>query len=165
MSAKQTSESFWKRVKKSRGCWEWQGAKNTSGYGNVAWGGRVYCAHRVAAWLSELIDSPQALSSRVESRGANKYVLHKCDNRLCCNPAHLFVGTLGDNMADAYRKKRKAQPRGEAHANAKLTNKQAKEIRKRYAAGEFQTLLAEEYKVSQRVISLVVRGESYKCRS
>lgn len=165
MSAKQTSESFWKRVKKSRGCWEWQGAKNTSGYGNVAWEGKVYCAHRVAAWLSGLVDSPVALKTRHVSRRPNKYVLHTCDNRLCCNPAHFFIGSLGDNMEDAYRKKRKRQPKGEAHVNSKLTNRQAQEIRKRYADGEFQVPLSKEYGVSQRTISLIVRGETYKCRS
>jgi hypothetical protein len=64
-------------------------------------------------------------------------------------------------MRDAYNKKRKVQPKGEKHANAKLTNQQAEDIRRRYASGEYQTPLATEYGVSQRVISLIVRGETY----
>jgi Zinc-binding loop region of homing endonuclease len=165
MAAKQTAESFWARVKKGRGCWEWQGATGNSGYGNVAWHGNMYVAHRVAAWLSGLISTPQAIESRSTSRRARQFVLHKCDNRLCCNPAHFFVGTLGDNMKDAYRKKRKSSFKGESHANAKLTNEQAAEIRRRYKNGELQTLLAKEYGVSQVTISLIIRGKTYRCHS
>jgi hypothetical protein len=165
MSSKQTPESFWAKVKKGKRCWEWQGSINSTGYGTVAWKGKVYCAHRVAAWLVGLVASPQAIQDRWVPRAGRKYVLHKCDNRLCCNPDHFFVGSLGDNMKDAYRKRRKSQPQGAKHTNAKLTNKQAADIRRRYAAGETQIPLAKEYGVSQRVISLIVRGESYKCHS
>lgn len=162
MSAKQTAESFWARVKKDprnrNGCWEWQGALNSTGYGNVVWHGRVYTTHRVAAWLTELIDDPAAPKNR---RGSG-FVLHKCDNRKCCNPSHFFLGTFGDNQKDAYTKKRRAQPRGQHHTNAKLTNAQARAIRDAYAKGSVQTELAVRYGVSQRVISLIVRGESYQ---
>ena len=73
-----------------------------------------------------------------------------------------MIGSYSDNQRDAYQKRRKLQPKGEAHTNAKLTNEQAAEIRQRYAAGEFQVPLAKEYGVSQRAISLIVRGETYK---
>lgn len=157
MSNKQTAESFWAQVSKSRGCWEWQGCCNNTGYGSVSWGGKVYTAHRVAAWLSGLVESPSVpTSSRTPT-----HVLHKCDNRKCCNPKHFFLGTFTDNMADAYKKKRKVQPKGEAHANAKLTNAQAKMVRDSYANGVTQVQLAAIYGVSQRAISLIVRGETY----
>jgi hypothetical protein len=65
-------------------------------------------------------------------------------------------------MRDAYSKNRKTQPKGERHANAKLTNEQAETIRERYREGELQIPLAKEYGVSQRAISLIVRGETYK---
>ena len=158
MSNKQTAESFWARVKKSRECWEWQGACNSTGYGNVSWHGRIYTAHRVAAWLSGLVTSP---SAPLKAREKN-HVLHKCDNRKCCNPKHFFLGNFTDNMKDAYRKERKVQPTGEKHTNAKLTNKQASLIRAKYKTGELQMPLAKEFGVSQRVISLIVRGEAYK---
>lgn len=74
-----------------------------------------------------------------------------------------MIGSYSDNQKDAYQKQRRVQPKGAAHANAKLTDHQAQEIRERYAAGEYQAPLAKEYGVSQRVISLIVRGESYKC--
>lgn len=160
MSRKQTAESFWARVKvgDTESCWEWTGTCNSTGYGNVAWHGKLYTTHRVAAWLSGLVESPKAPSSSKEPT----HVLHKCDNRKCCNPEHFFLGTFTDNMADAYSKKRKAQPRGQHHSNSKLTNEQAIEIRRRYMDGEFQVPLSKEYGVSQRTISLIVRGETYK---
>jgi hypothetical protein len=159
MSVKQTPESFWARVKKTDSCWEWQGSCNNTGYGSVAWHGKVYTAHRIAAWLSNMVGTPSAPKSPTTPT----HVLHKCDNRRCCNPKHFFLGTFSDNQCDAYKKKRKVQPKGSAHSNSKLTDKQVNEIRKRYAKGEFQVPLAKEYGVSQRVISLIVRGESYKC--
>ena len=161
MSRKQTPETFWSRVNKGADdeCWEWSGATNSTGYGTTSWHGVYYTAHRVAAWLSGLVESP----SRPAHSRDKGHVLHRCDNRKCCNPNHFFLGNFTDNMKDAYDKKRKVQPKGAAHTKAKLTNDQAEEIRKRYAAGEYQVPLAKEYGVSQRVISLIVRGESYKC--
>jgi hypothetical protein len=162
MPAKQTAESFWARVGGDRckhdACWEWQGAHNNTGYGTVAWHGNVYTAHRIAAWLVGLVGSP---SAPTESREPT-HVLHKCDNRSCCNPSHFFLGSYAENQKDAYRKKRRSQPRGEAHANAKLSNAQAVLIRKMYAVGVTQVALAKAYGVSQRGISLIVRGETYK---
>lgn len=158
MSAKQTPDSFWARVKKSRGCWEWHGSLNSTGYGTVSWHGKVYTAHRVAAWLTGAV---KTLDAPVE-KSKKTHVLHKCDNRKCCNPAHFFLGNYSDNQKDAYDKKQRVQLRGDAHPNAKLTTKQVKTIRDRYAKGCLQTKLAIVYGVSQRVISLIVRKESYK---
>lgn len=73
-----------------------------------------------------------------------------------------MIGSYADNQRDAYQKRRREQPKGEKHVNAKLTNEQANQIRQRYAAGEYQVPLAKEFGVSQRVISLIVRGEAYK---
>ena len=161
MSKPQTPESFWSRVDKSAGpdaCWEWVGSLNSNGYGNTSWHGKLYTAHRVAAWLSGLVPTPSApVSSREPT-----HVLHRCDNRKCCNPAHFFLGTFSDNMHDAYKKRRKSQPKGEQHVNAKLTAEQVAEIRRRYEMGALQVPLATEFGVSQRTISLVVRKETYK---
>jgi hypothetical protein len=160
MSEKQTAESFWARVKKTESCWEWQGAMNSTGYGSVGWHGKTRSAHRVAAYLSGMLTDMKAPNS---SDRASTHVLHKCDNRKCCNPQHLFLGSYRDNMLDAYKKNRKSQLKGEAHTNAKLSNKQAQEIRMRYKKGEKQIPLAKEFKVSQKVISLIIRNEAYKC--
>lgn len=157
MSRKQTAESFWARVKKSRGCWEWQGTCNSTGYGNVSWHSKMYTAHRIAAWLSGLVDSPAAPTI---PQGA--HVLHKCDNRKCCNPKHFFIGSYSDNQRDAYAKKRRAQPKGERHANATLTDRQATEIRTAYSVhGLTQRELANKFGVSQTTISLIIRRKTY----
>ena len=162
MSAKQTAENFWSRVAKGvigcNGCWEWTGSCNNTGYGTVAVNGKVYTAHRVAAWYSNMISELSAPKHKSDKT----FVLHKCDNRKCCNHDHFFLGSYTDNQLDAYKKKRKVQPKGSNHVNAKLTKEQVMEIRTRYSFGEYQSPLAKEYNVSQRCISLVVRGETYK---
>lgn len=161
MSAPQSAETFWSRVRKTDTCWEWIGSKNNSGYGTCAWMRKVYVSHRIAAWLGGLVPTLSAPTAK----GERGFVLHKCDNRLCCNPEHLFVGNYSDNQLDAYKKKRRAQPKGDRHANAKLTNVEASEIRKRYATGSCsQDALAKQHKVSQRVISLIVNNRTYTCK-
>lgn len=159
MSAKQTAETFWAKVDKTGPCWVWKGYVNKFGYGCVGWAGTTYVAHRVAAWLSGMVTSLAAPKDKREKT----FVLHKCDNPPCCNPAHLFLGNFTDNQRDAYVKKRKVQPRGQDHANAKLTWAQAAEVRKRYAAGEHQIPLAKEFNVSQATISLIIRNKTYIC--
>jgi hypothetical protein len=164
MSKKNTAESFWARVKKGLPdqCWEWQGACTSSGYGNLTWHGTPVQAHRVAYFLhcgGIALQTGFRRSGR--AKAYRRFVLHRCDNRKCCNPAHLFLGSMRANQLDAYQKGRKIQPRSR-HANAKLTPKQVREIRRSYDAGEkIQVVLAAEFGVSQRAISLVVRRETY----
>lgn len=165
MSAKNTPDKFWTRVlrKSPDECWEWQGALTSSGYGNLTWDGVHVQAHRVAFALS-IGGIALETGFRVEGKAKRyrRFVLHKCDNRRCCNPAHLFLGSMSTNQKDAYSKGRKVQPRSE-HVNAKLRPEQVREIRRAYVAGEaVQVELAAQYGVSQRAISLVVRNETYK---
>jgi hypothetical protein len=150
---RQTVASFWARVQRGDGCWEWQGGCDGNGYGMASWHGKDYRAHRVAAWLAGIVSSPAG--SRYH--GTTMHVLHRCDNPKCCRPDHFFLGTQADNQRDAYRKGRKLHP-----IPRKLTNLQATQIRARYAAGELQYPLAREYGVSQASISQLLRGRSYK---
>jgi len=165
MSKKNTPENFWSRVRQGASieCWEWQGATTSSGYGNLSWHGHNVQAHRVAYALTYGgISLQMGFRHEGKAKRYRRFVLHKCDNRLCCNPKHLFLGSMRTNLLDAYTKGRKVQPRS-GHANAKLSATQVVDIRKAYdAGGTRQVDLAAKYGVSQRVISLLVRRETYK---
>lgn len=84
-------------------------------------------------------------------------VLHSCDVPLCCNPAHLFLGSDADNVEDKVNKGRQA--RGERHGNATLTDAQRLRIRKEYRArnGSAQRL-AVEFRVTAACIRMVASG-------
>jgi hypothetical protein len=108
---------FWSRVDASRGadsCWSWTGALDSGGYGQCGRDRRLHKTHRVA-WMLTHGEIPDGL-----------VVCHHCDNRRCCNPAHLFVGTQGDNVRDMVRKGRNWQasvdacPQGHALAGDNL---------------------------------------------
>ncbi len=158
MTRRSTPEVFWARVDKTGDCWEWTGTCNNTGYGTLSYQGQPCVAHRVAAFLSGLVATIAAPKSK-QDKG---HVLHKCDNRKCCNPAHFFLGNYTDNQLDCYAKGRDGKAKGAAHSNARLTNQDVVEIRELYASGFFkQQELATAYEVSQRVISLVVRKEAY----
>ena len=153
-----TADQFWARVDRSSpdGCHLWLGAKNNSGYGTVNWRGTNATAHRLAAFLLGVVDSVACPTDRTGSG----FILHQCDEPACCNPAHWKIGTYTENQKEAYARGRRAARRGDKHANAKLTAAQAVDIRRRWPA-ETQTKLALEYGVSQRVVSKVVRRETY----
>lgn len=125
------------------GCWIWTGAVQCTGYGRFGMGdGTIEYAHR-AAWRLFVGPIPVGM-----------YVCHKCDQRLCCNPTHLFIGSARDNMRDASRKGRIVSPlrnwaSDETHQPAKLTNAQVRHIR---ASSEGLSALARRYGVSTGAI-------------
>lgn len=81
-------------------CWHWIGLNNGKGYGRMTYQGRQQVAHRLA-WMAWRGDIPDGMS-----------VLHKCDNRACVNPKHLWLGTQSDNMKDCWNKGRNPGRRG-----------------------------------------------------
>lgn len=147
------SERFWSKVKKSRGCWEWIGAKDGAGYGYLGTtrGQKPLKAHRVSY---ELNIGPIG----------GLHVCHKCDNPICVNPAHLFLGTMQDNMADKMAKGRGGQLSGERHFKAKTTRAMAKKIHEMRKQGTSQQAIADSLGVSQNCVSKILSGNHWTMR-
>ncbi len=139
-------------------CWNWAGAL-VEGYGQIDGIG----AHRVS-WEIHFGAIPEG-----------QWVLHRCDNPRCCNPAHLFLGTSKENVADMVAKSRHSRgeahsvrlrterrPRGETVAGSRLTEADVPAIREAAAAGETQEALAARYGVAQPTIGRLLRGETWR---
>lgn len=144
-------ERFWKRVTvgSEDECWDWTGHCWASGYGCINVDHQRYRVHRVAYELS-VGPIPEGM-----------LICHRCDNRKCCNPAHLFLGTCKDNIADCARKGRKT--RGEDHPAAHLTEEQVREIRRRHGRkwGSGSPTLAREFGVNPAHILQIVHRKKW----
>ena len=127
-----TADEFWSNIDKSVDCWNWTRSKKGKGYGCAWYEGKSWKANRLA-WT--LVNGPIP-------KGMD--VLHKCDNPLCCNPGHLFLGTQSDNCKDMIAKGRQPHSwykskarhrighvdgnRGEGNGYAKLTAEQVRDV-------------------------------------
>jgi len=143
-------ELFWERVDK-RGhdeCWEWRGYQDKGGYGRYSFGGNTFLAHRVAFILASGKPIPSGLC-----------ILHKCDNRSCCNPNHLKPGTIAENNLDMALKGRSAK--GERNPKARLTNEEVLRIRKLHHSGVPLKELASLFNVHRGVIYKIVRRRTW----
>lgn len=144
------AERLWRRVVvREDGCWIWTGyCHPTRGYGQIGRGGRsagIGETHRVA-WEVTHGPIPKWM-----------FVCHTCDNPPCCNPAHLFLGTPADNVADMLAKGRAA--RGARLPHTKLTSEQVVEVRGLWASGWKQSAIARRFGVSQSHVSGIVNGK------
>ena len=128
------------------GCWEWTGAKDGRGYGQVNRGNKTLRAHRV---------SYEAYHGQIPS---GMVVRHSCDNPSCINPDHLCHGTVQDNVMDRELRGRR-DVRGEQVGTAKLTEADVLDIRSSSLIG---TELAKKYSISPSTISLIKTGKSWK---
>lgn len=157
---------FYGRIKSvESGCMEWTGALADSGYGIIKLNKRRFKCHRVSFFLSGG-PIPDGLC-----------VLHKCDNRKCVNPDHLFLGTVADNNADMLQKGRhvspkgdksgvrlypERRPRGENCKRSKLREGDVLQIRRLLASGETTITIAAEFNVSQSNISAIGRNATWR---
>ena len=96
-------------------CWIWTGNRYPSGYGRISVGTKYWLAHR--------------LSWKIAGKKLHSWrkILHKCDNRACVNPDHLFSGTQGDNITDMVQKGRECF--GERNGMNKLPTHSVRIIR------------------------------------
>lgn len=136
---------FWEAVSRGLGCWAWTGATNEKGYGRFSFNGETHRAHRIAFALGKNTALPGVVM-----------VCHRCDNPVCCNPEHLFLGLAVDNNEDAASKGRAPRATGMRNARAKLTDEAIQHIRNSNARNADLSAL---YGVSDGHISRIRSGE------
>lgn len=165
----QLIEHFWSKIDKSPGqgtqgdCWEWKAGRIPQGYGAFGIRRKNFPAHRIAYLITHgCIDN-------------EKCVCHTCDNPPCCNPAHLWEGTLTENAHDMQRKGRKFMGakasdlmklkavRGEAQGISKITAQAVREIRRKFNPPNINLVtLAREYGVRKQTIKQVVSRMTWR---
>lgn len=144
-------------------CRLWQGAVSPDGYGmhypdpENRQGDATYKIgmHR---WVVE-----QAHGRKL---GPREFVMHMCDNRLCYRFDHLMIGSVQDNNADMFAKKRHSPPPvnslpGASHPGSKLTDEIVLNMRRRYVAGATLAELSEEFGVHPAHCSKIARGKAW----
>jgi hypothetical protein len=164
---------FWSHVDKSGDCWTWT-ASRCNGYGQLGIQHKHLAAHRVAYELT-YGPIPDGL-----------FVCHRCDNKLCVRPEHLFLGTDGDNTRDAATKglmltgekwrethssvygercwlhKHPETMRGENNGHAILTTADVLQIRQMLIDGISQNEIGRRFGVSSGAIWQIANGRSWK---
>ena len=135
-----------KNIEHKNGCWEFKCKTGAWGYKYFRYNKIRYRTHR-ASYIAFVGEIPKGM-----------LVCHSCDNRACCNPEHLFLGTHSDNNKDCSKKGRKIKP-----SNSKLNNKKAIKIRNMYLSGNYtHQILADKFKVSCTTITHVINNKKWK---
>lgn len=147
-------ERFWAKVQKAGPdeCWPWAGAISKNGYGSFKLNGKAMTTSRVAYLISHNVIWDDQM------------VLHKCDNRPCCNPAHLYLGDVKQNSRDMMERGMHFRPPvvGEKNGNAKLTKEDVLKIRRMIEDGERNQEIAARFGVTHQMISKIRNGHFWK---
>lgn len=141
---------FWMQVKSGCECWEWIGVQDSHGYGYITINGRQLITSRYS-WILHY--------GQIESKDV--FVLHKCDNRLCVRPDHLFLGSARDNTADMIVKGR--TPKRWLQKRVKpLSDEEIGNIRWLHSLGLNQRVIATQFSINQSTVSLIIRRKLHK---
>lgn len=143
-------KKFFNKVKKTNGCWLWNGAKNSYGYGSFWYCERIVKAHRMS-WMIHFGKIPKSHS-----------VCHKCDNPLCVNPKHLWVGTHTQNMQDMIKKGRHKSHPGEKNGMSILTENDVIMARKIHKELPNIKAIARIFNVSHPAMFCAIKKRSWK---
>jgi hypothetical protein len=161
----QQIKKFWDKVniKSENDCWEWIASYRLNGYGAFKTKEKTHGSHRLAYELTYGIITDNTLN-----------VCHKCDNRKCVNPNHLFLGTQSENMKDCLNKGRLVIPEGQRFKKGnipknrimseEIANEIYNEIINRRKLKEKLNLkqLSIKYNISYESIRDISCGRTYK---
>lgn len=145
-------DRLWEKVQigSPSDCWFWKGALSSDGCGRININHKTLKVSRVV-WTITYGKIPSGLC-----------VCHKCDNPLCVNPNHLFLGTQADNVADMIRKGRDHKAVGEKASNAKLNVSFVRRIRNLYATGKYNQMdLARMFNLPHTTAWSILRRKNW----
>ena len=152
---KSLQERYWSKVERTDHCWNWIAGTDSDGYGQIGSpkredGSRTMLKSHRLAWEFNIGTIPLGLS-----------VLHKCDNRRCCNPEHLFLGTCKDNNIDMWEKGRNFfQTFG--NPALKVTDEEVEQIRLMRQQGDELTKISIMFDISVSMVSRICSGKRRK---
>ena len=147
-------QRFWEKVDRSPGfgpqgdCWRWIACERGNGYGCIKIAGKVYDAHRVSFVIAN-------------GNPPTKLACHRCDNRLCVNPDHIYDGSHSENLRDAFRNPDRKTCRGEAKPNAKLNAPLVRRMRDLWNSGLTTYRIGKMFGVSRRAVDKAVKGMTW----
>lgn len=145
---------FWAKVdrQESSKCWEWTAHRNRKGYGQMGVGTgsrQPRCSSHRISWELHFGAIPDGL-----------FVCHRCDNPPCVNPAHLFLGTHTENVADMTNKRRQAF--GSRSGRSKLSESSVLEIRRLYDSGVSHKKLARIFGIGNTCAYMAAARKNWR---
>lgn len=151
-------DRFWTRIISTGFCWRYKAQPSTAQGRFYAAGGPIIPSR--ISWMMNFGAIPKGM-----------LVCHRCDHPRCVNPAHLFLGTMADDMQDCARKGRlwtqKTPQRSFLHhwnnrERTKLKTEQIPEIKRLRSTGLTLKAIGKLYGVSRTLIGRIMSGEVVK---